>query len=129
MKVENVIGTGVEEIRSIRTTSMDKRGSAELLNVEQNNSKNASSDSLNSDSKSSSLNSKMGQESVLHLIIQLTTNFNKNNSSYRIKFHKNLTQFLRRVGKKRPIRKAFPRVLLPQIIILSLLWRQKKTIK
>lgn len=43
---------------------MEKRGSAELLNVEQNNSKNASSDSLNSDSKSSSLNSKMGQESV-----------------------------------------------------------------
>ncbi|XP_016839990.1 myotubularin-related protein 2 isoform X1 [Nasonia vitripennis] len=42
---------------------MEKRGSAELLNVEQNNSKNASSDSLNSDSKSSSLNSKMGQES------------------------------------------------------------------
>lgn len=82
MKVENVIGTGVEEIRSIRTTSMDKRGSAELLNVEQNNSKNASSDSLNSDSKSSSLNSKMGQESVLHLIIQLTTNFYKNNYSY-----------------------------------------------
>lgn len=46
---------------------MDKRGSAELLNVEQNNSKNASSDSLNSDSKSSSLNSKMGQESVIEL--------------------------------------------------------------
>ncbi|XP_078044859.1 phosphatidylinositol-3-phosphate phosphatase isoform X2 [Augochlora pura] len=44
---------------------MEKRGSAELLNVEQNNSKNASSDSLNSDSKSSSLNSKMGQESNL----------------------------------------------------------------
>lgn len=43
---------------------MDKRGSAEVLSVEQNNSKNASSDSLNSDSKSSSLNSKMGQESV-----------------------------------------------------------------
>lgn len=47
-----------------KISNMDKRGSAELLNVEQNNSKNASSDSLNSDSKSSSLNSKMGQESV-----------------------------------------------------------------
>lgn len=47
-----------------RTSTMEKRGSAELLNVDQNNSKNASSDSLNSDSKSSSLNSKMGQESV-----------------------------------------------------------------
>ncbi|KAK1134323.1 Myotubularin- protein 2, variant 3 [Melipona bicolor] len=44
---------------------MEKRSSAELLNIEQNNSKNASSDSLNSDSKSSSLNSKMGQESNL----------------------------------------------------------------
>lgn len=44
---------------------MEKRGSTELLSVEQNNSKNASSDSLNSDSKSSSLNSKMGQESNL----------------------------------------------------------------
>lgn len=86
MKVENVIATGVEEIRSIRTTSMEKRGSAELLNVEQNNSKNASSDSLNSDSKSSSLNSKMGQESVLNLIIQLTTNFYKHNSFYQIDF-------------------------------------------
>jgi len=43
---------------------MEKRVSAELLGTEQNNSKNASSDSLNSDSKSSSLNSKMGQESV-----------------------------------------------------------------
>lgn len=43
---------------------MEKRGSAELLNVDQNHFKNASSDSLNSDSKSSSLNSKMGQESV-----------------------------------------------------------------
>ncbi|XP_077268333.1 phosphatidylinositol-3-phosphate phosphatase isoform X3 [Temnothorax americanus] len=41
---------------------MEKRGSAELLGAEQSNSKNASSDSLNSDSKSSSLNSKMGQE-------------------------------------------------------------------
>lgn len=44
---------------------MDKRGSAELLNAEQNASKNASTDSLNSDSKSSSLNSKMGHESNL----------------------------------------------------------------
>lgn len=43
---------------------MEKRGSAELLGMEKNNSKNASSDSLNSDSKSSSLNSKIGQESV-----------------------------------------------------------------
>lgn len=43
---------------------MEKRGSAELLSMEQNNSKNASSDSINSDSKSGSLNSKIGQESV-----------------------------------------------------------------
>lgn len=43
---------------------MEKRSSAELLSADQSNSKNASSDSLNSDSKSSSLNSKMGQESV-----------------------------------------------------------------
>ncbi|XP_076183632.1 phosphatidylinositol-3-phosphate phosphatase isoform X2 [Ptiloglossa arizonensis] len=42
---------------------MEKRGSAELLSMEQNNSKNASSDSINSDSKSGSLNSKIGQES------------------------------------------------------------------
>ncbi|XP_051167073.1 myotubularin-related protein 2 isoform X1 [Leptopilina boulardi] len=42
---------------------MEKKSSVELLNVDQNNSKNASSDSLNTDSKSSSLNSKMGQES------------------------------------------------------------------
>ncbi|XP_014231544.1 myotubularin-related protein 2 isoform X2 [Trichogramma pretiosum] len=41
---------------------MNKRGSADLLSIDQNNSKNASSDSLNSDSKSSSLNSKIGQE-------------------------------------------------------------------
>lgn len=46
---------------------MEKKDSAELLNIEQNSSKNASSDSLNSDSKSSSLNSKMGQESVIYL--------------------------------------------------------------
>lgn len=44
---------------------MEKKSSVELLNVDQNNSKNASSDSLNTDSKSSSLNSKMGQESNL----------------------------------------------------------------
>lgn len=57
-----------------RTSTMEKRGSAELLNVEQNNSKNASSDSLNSDSKSSSLNSKMGQESVsFYYMLNLTT--------------------------------------------------------
>lgn len=48
----------------IWTVTMEKKTSAELLNVDQNNSKNASSDSLNTDSKSSSLNSKMGQESV-----------------------------------------------------------------
>uniref|UniRef100_A0ABD2WVI8 Myotubularin phosphatase domain-containing protein n=1 Tax=Trichogramma kaykai TaxID=54128 RepID=A0ABD2WVI8_9HYME len=41
---------------------MNKRRSADLLSIDQNNSKNASSDSLNSDSKSSSLNSKIGQE-------------------------------------------------------------------
>lgn len=52
------------EFETIFNTSMEKRGSAELLGTEQSNSKNASSDSLNSDSKSSSLNSKMGQESV-----------------------------------------------------------------
>ncbi|XP_023287539.1 myotubularin-related protein 2 isoform X2 [Orussus abietinus] len=50
-------------MKTILSTNMEKRGSAELLNVEQNNSKNASLDSLNSDSKSSSLNSKMGHES------------------------------------------------------------------
>lgn len=44
---------------------MDKTGSSELLNSEINNySKIVSLDSLNSDSKSSSLNSKHGQESV-----------------------------------------------------------------
>jgi myotubularin-related protein 1/2 len=43
---------------------MDRRGSAELLNCETNHSKHASCDSLASDSKSSSLNSKLGQESV-----------------------------------------------------------------
>lgn len=44
---------------------MDKSGSSELLNSEINNySKIVSLDSLNSDSKSSSLNSKHGQESV-----------------------------------------------------------------
>ncbi|XP_033227691.1 myotubularin-related protein 2 isoform X2 [Belonocnema kinseyi] len=45
--------------------TMEKKSCADLLNLEHNNSKNASSDSLNSDSKSSSLNSKMGQESNL----------------------------------------------------------------
>lgn len=54
---------------------MEKRGSAELLNIEQNNSKNASSDSLNSDSKSSSLNSKMGQESVIYFGLINSTGF------------------------------------------------------
>ncbi|PNF22377.1 Myotubularin-related protein 2 [Cryptotermes secundus] len=43
---------------------MDRKGSAELLNSETNHSKHASCDSLASDSKSSSLNSKLGQESV-----------------------------------------------------------------
>jgi hypothetical protein len=43
---------------------MDSKGSAELLNSETNHAKHASSDSLASDSKSSSLNSKLGQESV-----------------------------------------------------------------
>lgn len=46
---------------------MDKSGSAELLNAEVNNYKIVSLDSLNSDSKSSSLNSKHGQESVCNL--------------------------------------------------------------
>ncbi|XP_063973236.1 myotubularin-related protein 2 isoform X3 [Diachasmimorpha longicaudata] len=45
-------------------TVMEKRGSTELLGNE-HSAKNASSDSLNSESKSSSLNSKMGQESNL----------------------------------------------------------------
>lgn len=43
---------------------MDKSGSAELLNADMNNYKVVSLDSSNSDSKSSSLNSKHGQESV-----------------------------------------------------------------
>jgi len=60
----NVIATKVKKFKIIFNTSMEKRVSAELLGTEQSNSKNASSDSLNSDSKSSSLNSKMGQESV-----------------------------------------------------------------
>ena len=42
---------------------MEKRASVELLNNE-HNSKNASSDSLNSDSKSSSLSSKIEQDLV-----------------------------------------------------------------
>lgn len=53
---------------------MEKKSSVELLNVDQNNSKNASSDSLNTDSKSSSLNSKMGQESVRILFIIIINN-------------------------------------------------------
>lgn len=44
---------------------MDKAGSSEILNSDINNyTKIVSLDSLNSDSKSSSLNSKHGQESV-----------------------------------------------------------------
>lgn len=43
---------------------MDKSGSAELLNTDITGYKIVSLDSLNSDSKSSSLNSKHGQESV-----------------------------------------------------------------
>lgn len=62
-KTDNAAEAGVEILEAIIAASMEKRGSAELLGVE-HNSKNASSDSLNSDSKSSSLNSKMGQESV-----------------------------------------------------------------
>uniref|UniRef100_A0A1B6HZS2 phosphatidylinositol-3,5-bisphosphate 3-phosphatase n=1 Tax=Homalodisca liturata TaxID=320908 RepID=A0A1B6HZS2_9HEMI len=42
---------------------MDRKSSTELLNIEPNYFKNASSDSLASDSKSSSLNSKLGQDS------------------------------------------------------------------
>ncbi|XP_054271284.1 myotubularin-related protein 2 isoform X1 [Macrosteles quadrilineatus] len=43
---------------------MDRKSSSELLNLEPLYMKNASSDSLASDSKSSSLNSKLGQDSV-----------------------------------------------------------------
>lgn len=43
---------------------MDRKPSSELLNLEPLHMKNASSDSLASDSKSSSLNSKLGQDSV-----------------------------------------------------------------
>lgn len=43
---------------------MDRKSSSELLNIEPLYLKNASSDSLASDSKSSSLNSKLGQDSV-----------------------------------------------------------------
>ncbi|CAH2234075.1 myotubularin-related protein 2 [Pararge aegeria] len=43
---------------------MDKHNSSELLNSDYSVSKNASSDSLDSDSKSSSLNSKHGQDSA-----------------------------------------------------------------
>lgn len=45
---------------------MEKRGSSEILGVE-HNSKNASTNSLNSDRKSSSLDSKIGIESVIYL--------------------------------------------------------------
>lgn len=43
---------------------MEKKSSTELLNIDSHYMKNASSDSLASDSKSSSLNSKLGQDSV-----------------------------------------------------------------
>uniref|UniRef100_A0A1B6MD37 phosphatidylinositol-3,5-bisphosphate 3-phosphatase n=1 Tax=Graphocephala atropunctata TaxID=36148 RepID=A0A1B6MD37_9HEMI len=43
---------------------MDRKSSSELLNIDPHFIKNASSDSLASDSKSSSLNSKLGQDSV-----------------------------------------------------------------
>lgn len=46
---------------------MDKHNSSEILNSDFSLSKNASSDSLDSDSKSSSLNSKHGQDSVSFL--------------------------------------------------------------
>ena len=48
---------------------MDRKGSAELLSCDTNRSKHASCDSLASDSKSSSLNSKLGQESVSILAV------------------------------------------------------------
>jgi len=48
---------------------MDRKGSAELLSCDANRSKRASCDSLASDSKSSSLNSKLGQESVSILAV------------------------------------------------------------
>lgn len=47
---------------------MDKRLSAERLNLDYNNSKHASSNSLDSDSKSSSLNSKHGAETMVFFI-------------------------------------------------------------
>lgn len=49
---------------SCRHFRMDRKPSSELLNLEPLHMKNASSDSLASDSKSSSLNSKLGQDSV-----------------------------------------------------------------
>lgn len=55
---------------------MDKRGSSELLDQ---NSKNASSDSLNSDSKSSSLNSKIEQEAVSYSSFFLNIKLSNNN--------------------------------------------------
>jgi len=48
---------------------MDRKGSAELLSCDTNRSKHASCDSLASDSKSSSLNSKLGRESVSILAV------------------------------------------------------------
>jgi len=48
---------------------MDRKGSAELLSCDASRSKHASCDSLASDSKSSSLNSKLGQESVSILAV------------------------------------------------------------
>jgi len=48
---------------------MDRKGGAELLSCDTNRTKHASCDSLASDSKSSSLNSKLGQESVSILAV------------------------------------------------------------
>lgn len=46
---------------------MDRKLSTELLNIDPHYFKRASSDSLASDSKSSSLNSKLGQDSVSNI--------------------------------------------------------------
>ncbi|KAK0160024.1 hypothetical protein PV328_007471 [Microctonus aethiopoides] len=54
----------INELNVLRVINMEKRGSSEILGVE-HNSKNASTDSLNSDRKSSSLDSKIGIESNL----------------------------------------------------------------
>lgn len=51
-------------IFNIKFLVMEKKSSTELLNIDSHYMKNASSDSLASDSKSSSLNSKLGQDSV-----------------------------------------------------------------